>query len=239
MTNGGVMIGQYRHHLQQAGVALAAALDDEREHEAEQRRDDTDDRCEQRRIDRDAAARAAAEAPKAPDVRRQQPFADEPRRKLAPRVEHGGNERAAHRIEDEHDQQRRDDDDDRRDRDVGAEPAEARERASETYGERGERERCTDAERGSVARRDEALREPPREAEPGSERCHARAAQPAGHEHHGGGDEQRTKRDRRRVARPFGAGHDEAERRCAAVDRPWIAASAPIPTAAISAATGS
>ena len=68
ITNGGVMIGRIDISLSSAGVALPAALHDQREHEAEQRRQHADDRREQRRVDRDTAARAAAEAADAPDV---------------------------------------------------------------------------------------------------------------------------------------------------------------------------
>ena len=69
---------------------------------------------------------------------------------------------------------------------VAAEQAAPRERASETYGERGERERRTDAERGSVAARDEALRRTPtRPPNPAANAVHAIAlrSQPSTSDH--------------------------------------------------------
>ena len=90
-------------------------------------------------------------------------------------------QRAAHRIEDEDDQQRGDDDDDRRDRDVAAEqPRRASARAKHTVNAASASAAPT-PNAGPLPAGDEALREPPREAEPGSERRRTRAlrSQPA------------------------------------------------------------
>ncbi len=98
---------QDRHELQQPGIALAAALDDEREHETEKRREHADDSREQRRIDRDAAARAAAQAVETPDVRGEEPLENETRRKSPLLILNRGKQRLADGEEDEDRQQRR------------------------------------------------------------------------------------------------------------------------------------
>ena len=131
ITNGGVMIGRIDISFRMPGVAVAAALHDEREHEAEQRRQHADDRGEHRRVDRDAAARAAAEAPESPDVLGEQALRGDLRARSVPARRTRRRAATCHRVEDENDQQRRDHDDDRRDRGIAAEHAAPRDGARE------------------------------------------------------------------------------------------------------------
>ena len=123
ITNGGVMIGRIDISFRSAGVALSATLHDERQREPEQRRQHADEGRQHRRVDRHAAARTAAQAVDAPDVRGEEPLEDQGRHEPALRVLDGGEQRPADRIEDEDREQRRDDDDDGGDDRIAAEDA--------------------------------------------------------------------------------------------------------------------
>jgi len=219
-TNGGDD-GQHRHQLHQARVTPAATLHHQRKREAEQRRQHADDRREQRRVDRDAASRAPAEAAQSPDVLGPQALPDELRREMALRVLERGDERTADRIEDEEQQQHANRDDDRRDRRVAGEQAQATEGAREADGEGCERDDRADAERRAVHAGIEALRERPCKSDTGENRGEARHAEPRRRERENGGNHDGCERRDGRVLRPLrGVADDERDRARAAAHRP-------------------
>ncbi len=203
---------QDRHHLEQSGVALPAALHHQREHEPEERRQHADDHREQRRVDRDAAARAAAKAVDRPDVGREESLRGEPGREVALRVQDCGQQRLADREEDEQQQQRGDHDDDRGDRGIAAEQAPPRDRARQADGQREERQRRADAERGAAVAGGETGADSPRHRQ-----CRGgggpRVATPCGEYQRGDG--RRDERPQQRLT-----GERPQQRRRAARRRP-------------------